>query len=149
MLKLIYLIGTFILFFTIHLHFLTLMTCHLSKTLLTLFPLLLRTFMRLSFHWMSRNLLEQTKFLPEFFVVMLRLFVSHFIICFRFHCRHYANLPNCWKVHKLCLHACMSLKLAITILQTIITQFPYYLTHLHEVLKQMIYNKITWLHNYP
>ena len=72
--------------FTIHLHFLTSMNCHLYKTLLTPLPSLLQTFMKLSFHWMSRNLQGQTKFLPESFVVVLRLFVSHFTICFHFHC---------------------------------------------------------------
>ena len=50
---------------------------------------------------MSRNLQGQTKFLPESFVVVLRLFVSHFTICFHFHSVMPPSLPNCWKVHKI------------------------------------------------
>ena len=112
------------------------MTCHLYKTLLTPLPLLLQTFMRLSFHWVSRNLQGQTKFLPESFVVVLRLFVSHFTTCFHFH----SVMPPYLTIGK-SIKLCLSLKLVITILQTIIAQFPYYL-NTSKVLEQIIYNKI-------
>ena len=124
MIKPTYLIGTFILFFTIHLHFLILMTCRLHMTLLTPLLSLLQTFMRLSFHWMSKNLLEQTKFLQEYFEVVLRLFVNYSIICSHFHC---VMVP--YPIVGKFIKSCLSSKLAIIILQKIIAQFPYYLTH--------------------
>ena len=102
MIKPTYLIGTFILFFTIHLHFLILMTCGLHMTLDLLTPLLslLQTFMRLSFHWMSKNLLGQTKFLQEYFEVVLRLFCEPLHHLFSLSLR-YGTLPNSWKIHKI------------------------------------------------
>ena len=105
--------------FVFHLHFLILMTCHLYMTLLT--PLLLATVEDVYEALISLDVEKSPKFLPE---VVLKLFVSHFIICFHFHCIMLPYL-TVGKSTKLCL----SLKLAITILQTIIAQFPCYLTH--------------------
>ena len=55
--------------------------------------------------------LDVTKFLPESFVVVLRLFVSHFTICFHFYCA----MPPYLTVGK-SIKLCLSLKLVITIL---------------------------------
>ena len=101
MLKPIYLIGTFILFFTIHLHFLTLMICHLYMTLLTPLLLLLQTFMTLSFHWMSVEKSPGTdKISPRILQSCAEVLCEPLYHLFSLSL-HYATLPNCWKVHKI------------------------------------------------
>ena len=93
MLKPIYLIGTFILFFTVHLHFLTSMTCHLYKTLLTPLLLLLLTFMRLKSPGTDKI---SPRILHSCAEALCEPFHHLFLLSLR-----YATLPNCWKIHKI------------------------------------------------
>ena len=100
-LKPTYLIGTSILFFTIHLHFLILMTCHLHMTLLTPLLSLLQMFMRLSFHWMLKNLSPGTdKISPRILRSCAEALCEPLHHLFSLSLR-YATLPNSWKIHKI------------------------------------------------
>ena len=99
-LKPTYLIGTFILFFTIHLHFLILMTCHLHMTLLTPLLSLLQTFMRLSFHWMFDKSPGTDKISPRILRSCAEALCEPLHHLFSLSLR-YATLPNSWKIHNI------------------------------------------------